>query len=33
MAKNRKNQSATVQFGPVIKVVLLCFLFCSSAWV
>ncbi len=31
MAKNRKNQSATVQFGPVIKVVLLCFLFCSSA--
>jgi cell division protein FtsB len=31
MAKNRKNQSATLQFGPVIKVVLLCFLFCGSA--
>jgi cell division protein FtsB len=31
MAKNRKNQSASVHFGPVIKVVLLCFLFCGSA--
>ena len=31
MAKNRKNQAAAVHFGPVIKVVLLCFLFCGSA--
>lgn len=31
MAKNRKQQSASVHFGPVIKVVLLCFLFCGSA--
>jgi cell division protein FtsB len=31
MAKNRKNQSAAVHFGPVLKVVLLCFLFCGSA--
>ena len=31
MAKNRKNQPAAIQFGPVIKVVLLCFLFCGSA--
>ena len=31
MAKNRKNQTAAVHFGPVIKVVLLCFLFGGSA--
>src|ERR1700677_4396403 len=31
MAKQRKNQAAAIHFGPVIKVVLLCFLFCSSA--
>jgi cell division protein FtsB len=31
MARNRKSQSASVHFGPVIKVVLLCFLFCGSA--
>jgi len=31
MAKQRKNQSAAIHFGPVIKVVLLCFLFCGSA--
>jgi cell division protein FtsB len=31
MAKNRKNQAAAVHFGPVIKVVLICFLFCGSA--
>ena len=31
MAKNRRNQSAAVHFGPVLKVVLLCFLFCGSA--
>jgi cell division protein FtsB len=31
MAKNRKSQSAAVHFGPVIKVVLMCFLFCGSA--
>jgi cell division protein FtsB len=31
MAKNRKNQSAAIHFGPVIKVVLICFLFCGSA--
>ncbi len=31
MAKNRKNQSAVIHFGPVIKVVLMCFLFCGSA--
>lgn len=31
MAKNRKNQAAEVQFGPVLKVVLLCSLICGSA--
>ena len=31
MAKNRKNQAAAVRFGPVIKVLLLCSLFCGSA--
>ncbi len=31
MAKNRKNQSASIHFGPVVKVVLLCFVFCGSA--
>jgi hypothetical protein len=31
MAKNRKNQAAAVRFGPVLKVLLLCSLFCGSA--
>jgi hypothetical protein len=31
MAKNRKNQAAAIRFGPVIKVLLLCSLFCGSA--
>jgi hypothetical protein len=31
MARNRKNQSASIRFGPVLKVVLLCGLFCGSA--
>lgn len=31
MAKNRKNQAASIRFGPVLKVVLLCALFCGSA--
>jgi cell division protein FtsB len=31
MAKNRKNQAAAIHFGPVVKVVLLCFVFCGSA--
>jgi cell division protein FtsB len=31
MAKNRKNQSAEIRFGPVLKVVLLCSLICGSA--
>jgi len=31
MPKNRKNQAAAIRFGPVIKVVLLCSLFCGSA--
>ena len=31
MAKNRKNQAAAIRFGPVIKVLLLCALFCGSA--
>jgi len=31
MAKNRKSQSAAIHFGPVLKVVLLCFLFGGSA--
>ena len=30
MAKNRKNQSAAIRFGPVIKTVLLCAFICSS---
>jgi hypothetical protein len=31
MAKLRKNQAAGIHFGPAIKVVLLCFVFCGSA--
>ena len=31
MAKNRKNQSAEIRFGPVLKVVLLCLLIGGSA--
>jgi cell division protein FtsL len=31
MAKNRKNQAAAIRFGPVVKVLLLCSLFCGSA--
>ena len=31
MARNRKNQSAEIRFGPVLKVVLLCSLICGSA--
>ncbi len=31
MAKLRKNQAAAIHFGPAIKVVLLCFVFCGSA--
>jgi hypothetical protein len=31
MAKNRKNQAAAIRFGPVLKVLLLCSLFCGSA--
>jgi cell division protein FtsB len=31
MAKNRKNQSAEIRFGPVLKVVLLCSLIGGSA--
>jgi cell division protein FtsB len=31
MAKNRKNQAASIRFGPVLKVVLLCSLICGSA--
>lgn len=31
MSKNRKNQAAAIRFGPVIKVLLLCSLFCGSA--
>jgi cell division protein FtsL len=31
VAKNRKNQSAEIRFGPVLKVVLLCSLICGSA--
>jgi cell division protein FtsB len=30
MAKNRKNLSAGVRFGPVLKVVLICGLFCLA---
>lgn len=31
MSKNRKNQSAEIRFGPVLKVVLLCSLIGGSA--
>ncbi len=31
MSKNRKNQSAEIRFGPVLKVVLLCLLIGGSA--
>ena len=31
MSKNRKNQAAAIRFSPVIKVLLLCSLFCGSA--
>ncbi len=31
MAKQRKNQSTGIHFGPAVKVVILCFLFCGSA--
>ena len=31
MAKNRKSQAAAIHFGPVLKVVLLCFLLGGSA--
>lgn len=31
MARDRRNQAAAVHFGPVLKVVLLCFVFCGSA--
>jgi hypothetical protein len=31
MSKNRKSQAAAIRFGPVIKVVLLCSLYCGSA--
>jgi len=31
MAKNRKNQTAAIRFGPVLKVVLLCSLIGGSA--
>jgi hypothetical protein len=30
MARNRKHQSAAIRFGPALKVVLLCMLFCGS---
>ena len=30
MAKNRKNQPAAIQFGPALKALLLCALFCGS---
>jgi hypothetical protein len=30
MSRNRRNQSAAIRFGPVLKVVLLCSLFCGS---
>jgi len=31
MAKNRKNQSAAIRFGPALKALFLCLLFASSA--
>ena len=31
MAKNRKNQSAAIRFGPALKAFLLCLLICGSA--
>jgi hypothetical protein len=31
MAKNRKSQTAAIQFAPVLKVVLICSLICGSA--
>ena len=31
MARNRKHQSAAIRFGPVLKVVVLCFLIAGSA--
>jgi uncharacterized protein involved in exopolysaccharide biosynthesis len=31
MAKNRKNQSAAIRFGPALKALCLCFLFAGSA--
>jgi hypothetical protein len=31
MARNRRSQSAAIRFGPVLKVVLLCSLFCGVA--
>jgi cell division protein FtsB len=31
MAKNRKNQSAAIRFGPALKALLLCFLIAGSA--
>jgi hypothetical protein len=31
MAKNRKNQSAAIRFGPALKALLLCLLICGSA--
>jgi uncharacterized protein involved in exopolysaccharide biosynthesis len=31
MAKNRKNQSATIQFGPALKAFFLCFMIAGSA--
>ena len=31
MAKNRKNQAASIHFGPVVKVVLICFVLGGSA--
>ena len=31
MAKNRKNQSAAIRFGPALKALFLCLLFAGSA--
>ncbi|MGD1087752.1 MAG: hypothetical protein ABR955_03375 [Verrucomicrobiota bacterium] len=31
MAKNRKNQSATIRFGPALKAFFLCFMIAGSA--
>ena len=30
MARNRKNQSAAIRFGPALKAVLLCLVICGS---